>query len=166
MAFFFRGKNTQQHGIALPPTRRERAARARSSDLASSRNSRQLLYDDVSSCRDLCGALAPPVPGQHPPRAADGSCSVPALLRLAWSSAWMTRMSAPFSARWLAKLCRSVCTVTCLSRLAAMWAERHAACRTAASGGSSLSRREIASGASQKQPLHVQERSKRPLGSC
>src|SRR6185312_15104187 len=150
--------------LRFRPLEENEIALGRSSDLASSLNSRQPLYDDVSSCRDLCGALAPPVPGQHPPRAADGSCSVPALLRLAWSSAWMTRMSAPFSARWLAKLCRSVCTVTCLSRLAAMWGERHAACRTATSGGSSLSRRETASGANQKQPLHV--RIQTTLGSC
>ncbi|MEY9126937.1 hypothetical protein ABIA45_007212 [Bradyrhizobium sp. USDA 336] len=39
------------------------------------------------------------------------------------------------SRRWVAKLCRTVCTVRRLFRFAAMWAERHAAYRTVASSG-------------------------------
>ena len=47
------------------------------------------------------------------------------VLRLRWPSRiWMVRRSVPSSSRWVAKLCRSVCTVTCLSSPAA----RHAAC--------------------------------------
>lgn len=42
----------------------------------------------------------------------------------------MMRTSAPFSSRCVAKLCRSVWTVTFLLRAAAKWAERHAACNT------------------------------------
>jgi hypothetical protein len=40
------------------------------------------------------------------------------------------RMSVPLSRRWVAKLWRSVCTVTCLAAPAAAQAERQAACNT------------------------------------
>ena len=42
----------------------------------------------------------------------------------------MMRMSVPLSRRWVAKLCRSVCTVTRLASPAAAQAERQAACST------------------------------------
>ena len=42
----------------------------------------------------------------------------------------MMRMSVPLSSRWVAKLCRSVCTVTRLPRPDAAHAERQAACST------------------------------------
>ena len=42
----------------------------------------------------------------------------------------MIRMSVPPSSRWVAKLCRSVCTVTCLARPAAARADRQVACST------------------------------------
>jgi hypothetical protein len=76
-------------------------------------------------------------PVERARRAADGAgrhlrvarCRV----RLLWpSSAWMMRMSVPLSSRWVAKLCRSVCTVTRLPRPDAAHAERQAACSTVA----------------------------------
>ena len=42
----------------------------------------------------------------------------------------MIRMSVPFSRRCVAKLWRSVCSVTRLVRPAAFTADRHAACNT------------------------------------
>ena len=67
--------------------------------------------------------------------------SAPWCSRLRWpSSAWMMRMSVPPSSRWVAKLCRSVCTVTRLPRPDAAHAERQAACSTVASIGCSGSR--------------------------
>src|SRR5262245_53599202 len=42
---------------------------------------------------------------------------------------WMMRTSAPLSKRWVANVCRKVCTVTCLLKRAAAQAERQAACR-------------------------------------
>jgi hypothetical protein len=51
------------------------------------------------------------------------------LERLAWPSrTWMMRTSAPLSNRWVANVCRKVCTVTCLLKPAAAQAERQAAC--------------------------------------
>src|SRR5690242_9256817 len=44
----------------------------------------------------------------------------------------MMRMSVPLSSRWVAKLCRSVCTVTRLPRPDAAHADRQAACSTVA----------------------------------
>ena len=44
------------------------------------------------------------------------------------SKSWMTRMSTPCSKRWVAKLCRNVCTVTFLSKPAASAAWRQARC--------------------------------------
>jgi hypothetical protein len=37
---------------------------------------------------------------------------------------WMTRMSVPLSRRWVAKLCRSACTVTCLATPPPPWEPR------------------------------------------
>ena len=55
--------------------------------------------------------------------------------RLLWpSNAWMIRMSVSFSSRWVAKLWRSVCTVTRLLSPEAAQTERHAACSTQHSG--------------------------------
>ena len=60
---------------------------------------------------------------------------------LAWPSrTWMMRTSAPLSSRWVANVCRSVCTVTCLLRPAAAQAERQAACNTLGTSGRSSSR--------------------------
>ena len=49
----------------------------------------------------------------------------------------MMRMSVPPSSRCVAKLCRSVCTVTRLSSSAAAQAERQAACSAAGCSGCS-----------------------------
>ena len=55
---------------------------------------------------------------------------------LAWPSrTWMMRTSAPLSSRWVANVCRSVCTVTCLLTPAAAQAERQAACKTLGTSG-------------------------------
>lgn len=52
----------------------------------------------------------------------------------------MMRTSAPFSRRWVANVCRSVCTVTDLLKPAAVQAERQAACSTLGTSGRSSSR--------------------------
>ena len=43
------------------------------------------------------------------------------------SSTWMMRTSAPLSKRWVANVCRKVCTVTVLLKPAAAQSERQAA---------------------------------------
>jgi hypothetical protein len=48
--------------------------------------------------------------------------------------------SAPLSKRWVANVCRKVCTVTCLLKPAAAQAERQAACKTFGTSGRSSSR--------------------------
>src|SRR5215468_651319 len=53
---------------------------------------------------------------------------------------WMIRTSAPLSKRWVANVCRKVCTVTCLFKTAAAQAERQVACKTLGTSGRSSSR--------------------------
>ena len=50
----------------------------------------------------------------------------------------MMRMSVPFSSRWVAKLCRRVCTVTRLAKPAAAHAERQAECSNLGINGLAL----------------------------
>ena len=52
----------------------------------------------------------------------------------------MMRMSVPASSRWVAKLCRSVWTVTGLAKPAARTATRQAACSVAVLTGRPASR--------------------------